>query len=388
MKKFYRIIENQILKSIHTNKVLLLYGSRRVGKTFLLQSILQKYSGEYQFMNGEDMDVQALFQKRTIANYRALTGNARLLVLDEAQVIPDIGSALKLMIDSQPELTILATGSSSLDLVNKSGEPLTGRNLNFLLFPLAHSELEETILQSRQNLDERLIYGSYPEVFQIKDYPKKADYLRQLVQSYLLKDILAYSGIRHADKIFALLKMVAFQSGSEVSLTELSNQLGISKLTVESYLDLLTKVFVLYKLPAFSGNLRNEITKGSKWFFYDTGIRNAVISNFNPPALRNDMGSLWETYILSERIKRSQYLNNHTQFYFWRTYQQQEIDLIEEVNGQISAFEIKYSTPSRLKIPATFRNRYPEAKLHLITRENYLDYINISDPFSPQESQI
>jgi hypothetical protein len=144
----------------------------------------------------------------------------------------------------------------------------------------------------------------------------------------------------------------------------------------------------LYKLPAFSGNLRNEITKGSKWFFYDTGIRNAVISNFNPPALRNDMGSLWETYILSERIKRSQYLNNHTQFYFWRTYQQQEIDLIEEVNGQISAFEIKYSTPSRLKIPATFRNSYPEAKLHLITRENYLDYINISDPFSPQESQI
>jgi predicted AAA+ superfamily ATPase len=375
MNVFGRIIEKQLIEKLNSNKVILLYGTRRVGKTFLLQSIIRQYKGKLLFLNGEDMDVQEVFQRRTEANYRGIIGEASLLVIDEAQAIPNIGSALKLMIDTFPQLTILATGSSSLDLVNQSGEPLTGRQLPFFLFPMAQSELGENLIQARQNLEERLIYGAYPEVFHLNGIEEKAAYLQQLVQSYLLKDILAFSGIRHSDKIYALLRMIAFQSGSEVSYSELSNQLGLSKITVEHYLDLLSKVFIVYKLPAYSTNQRNEIAKSVKWYFYDNGVRNAIINDFRPLSLRNDTGQLWEAYIISERIKKNRYNKALTQFFFWRNYQQQEIDLIEFENGQIRAFEIKYTTPKRFKIPYAFKSAYSDAECRVISREEYWEWV-------------
>lgn len=370
-----RLLENKIMRQLQSNKVLLLYGTRRVGKTFMIQSIMGKMQEKYLYLNGEDAEVQAVFQRRTIANFKNIIGDVRLLVIDEAQAIPGIGAALKLMIDTQPQLTILATGSSSLDLVNTSGEPLTGRNISYLLYPITHAEWNPNAIEARQQLDDRLIYGSYPEIFNLDSHTDKAVYLQQLIQSYLLKDILAYSGIRHAEKILSLLRLIAFQTGSEVSYSELSNRLGLNRITVENYLDLLSKVFIIFKLPAYSNNHRNEISKGAKWYFFDTGIRNAILNDFRPLALRNDVGALWESYIISERIKQSSYHSDYTQFYFWRTYQQQEIDLIEFENGQLRAFEVKYSTPRKIKTPSAFAAAYPETRVQLISKDNFGEYL-------------
>lgn len=258
-------------------------------------------------LNAEDFDVQEVLKKRTVANYQRLINDTTLLIIDEAQAIPEIGSILKLMIDSHPHLTILATGSSSLDLLNASGEPLTGRSYSYNLYPVAQLELGNNPLQAQADIDERLIIGSYPEIFQINTWIEKEQYLRELINSYLLKDILSYAGIRQSHKLMDLLRLIAYQIGSEVSYNEISNQLGINKVTVENYLDLLQKVFILFKLPSFSTNHRKEISKGVKWYFYDNGIRNAVINDFRPISLRNDMGMLWENYIISERIKFNAY---------------------------------------------------------------------------------
>jgi predicted AAA+ superfamily ATPase len=370
-----RYIENQIVSKIVSNKVILLFGTRRVGKTFLINSIQKKYPEKLIVLNGEDLEVQELLKNRTIANYKNLLGNTKLLIIDEAQAIPDIGQSLKLMIDTNSALTIIATGSSSLDLINKSGEPLTGRQLPFYLYPIAQLELKENPFEARQHLDERMIYGSYPEIFSINTNNEKAAYLQQLVQSYLLKDILSYSGIKHADKIFSLLRLIAFQVGSEVSYNELSNQLGISKITVENYLDLLSKVFIIYKLPSYSSNQRSEVTKSAKWYFFDNGIRNAIINDFRMPSMRNDMGALWENYIISERIKKTRYCQELTQFFFWRNYNQQEVDLIELNNGIITGIEIKFTATKKMKKPPAFDKIYPTANFKLISKENYLDFI-------------
>lgn len=375
MKIIKRYIENQIVSKLGSNKVILLFGTRRVGKTFLINSIQKNYTEKLLLLNGEDFDVQEIFKKRTAANYKNIVGDIKLLIIDEAQAIYEIGQSLKLMIDTNPHLTIIATGSSSLDLINKSGEPLTGRQLPFYLYPIAQIELKEDLFTARQQLDERLIYGGYPEIFNISTNTEKGAYLQQLAQSYLLKDILSYSGIKHADKISSLLRLIAFQVGSEVSYNELSNQLGISKITVENYLDLLSKVFIIYKLPSYSSNQRSEVAKSAKWYFFDNGIRNAIINDFRIPSMRNDMGALWENYIISERIKKTKYNNELTRFYFWRNYNQQEIDLIELNNGKISAFEIKMSTTKKIKKPASFNTLYPDADFQFISKENYLEFI-------------
>ena len=375
MKTFQRFIEEKIEPLLHSNKVLLILGTRRVGKTFLINRIREKYQGKVLLMNAEDFEVQEVFKKRSIANYQRLIGDATLLILDEAQAIENSGAALKLMIDSQPHLTILATGSSSLDLVNSTGEPLTGRQVPFQLFPIAQLEIKEDWLTTKSNLDERLIFGSYPEVFHLTSAEKKADYLTDLTRSYLLKDILAYSGIKYSNKLQDLLRMIAYQVGAEVSYHELSKKLGINKITIENYLDLLQKVFILYKLPSYSNHPRKEITKGAKWYFYDNGIRNAVIQDFRLPSLRNDMGMLWENYIITERIKRNTYQGEAKQLYFWRTYTQQEIDLIEWYNGKLTAIEIKHGTNNRTKFPLSFRTDYPDAEYQIIHSENYLDFI-------------
>jgi uncharacterized protein len=374
---FKRALEERILSLLTRNKVILVMGTRRVGKTVLVGKIKEGYQGKVLVLNGEDFDTQELLRNMSLAHYKRIIGDATLLIIDEAQVIQGIGQILKLMIDGIPSLTILATGSSSFDLANKTGDPLTGRGYHMQLYPLAQLEIgtSETYLETIQNLEERLVFGSYPELFQLSTHQEKAEYLRQLVQSYLLKDILAYEGIRHSDKIVKLLRLIAFQSGAEVSYTELASQLGMSKNTVENYLDLLSKVFIVHKLGAYSSNMRKEVSKSAKWYFYDNGIRNAIINDFRLLPLRNDIGLLWENYLISERIKRNAYLGQPVQYYFWRNYNQQEVDLIEMEEGEIRAYEFKYSITKKIKVPPAFSSNYPEASFAVISRDNYLDWI-------------
>ncbi|MGK6350376.1 ATP-binding protein [Parapedobacter sp. DT-150] len=362
---------------IGQNKVLLILGTRRVGKTVLINKLVKEYNAPAVVLNGEDLDIQELLQRRSAAHYQKIVGAAKLLVVDEAQAVPEIGKILKLMIDTQPELTIVATGSSSFDLLNKAGEPLTGRKIQFQLYPIAQMELKdrETFLETRQHLEERLVFGSYPEVLSLPSYREKENYLYELVQSYLLKDILSFEGIRQADKITKLLRLVAFQTGSEVSYNELGNQLGISKNTVENYLDLLSKVFLIYRLSAYSTNQRKEISKGSKWYFTDNGIRNAIINDLRLLDIRQDVGSLWENYLITERIKRNSYLNEHVQYYFWRNYNQQVVDLIELHSGALHAYEFKYNSKKTVKIPMAFSGAYPAATFTCVSKEDYLDWI-------------
>lgn len=373
------IINRQLISVIKdllkTNKVLLIQGTRRVGKTFLLKKITETYLGKYKWLNGEDFDIQELLKNRSAANYKRLIGDAELLVIDEAQMIPEIGWVLKLMIDSNEKLSILATGSSTFDLMNKTGEPLTGRKRSFMLYPVAQMELGNDLLQAKRMLEERLIFGAYPELFNVEGNDNKIIYLKELMQSYLLKDILAFSGIRHSEKIVGLLRLIAYQVGSEVSYQEIAAQLGINKLTVENYLDLLSKVFIIYKLPAYSTNQRKEVSKTAKWYFYDNGIRNAIINDFRMPVLRIDMGQLWENYILSERMKHNAYSGRMVQYFFWRNYNQQEVDLIELENGRLHAFECKFTLNKKIKIPPAFAAAYPNVLFEVIHRENYLDFI-------------
>ena len=372
-----RTLQATVERYLGKNKVILVMGTRRVGKTVLVNVIKSQYSGKVVVLNAEDFDVQELLKNRSVASYKRLIGNATLLIIDEAQVLPDIGQILKLMIDEIPELTIIATGSSSFDLANRTGDPLTGRVILLHLYTLSQAEIgvNETGLETVQNLEERLVFGSYPEMFKLPTVEEKAAYLLQLVQSYLLKDILAFEGIRQSDKIVKLLRLIAYQCGAEVSYTELAGQLGISKNTVENYLDLLSKVFIVYKVGAYSTNLRKEVSKSSKWFFYDNGIRNAIINDFRLLSLRNDIGVLWENYLLGERLKKNAYQRKNAQYYFWRNYNQQEVDLIEVDNGKISAYEFKYSPAKKVKKPAAFASGYPDVKFGVVTKDNYLDWI-------------
>jgi uncharacterized protein len=371
-----RYFETALPEQLQPNKVLLLMGSRRVGKTFLLKQIESKSSGRVIFLNAEDAVVADALKNRSIENYRNMFGGTDLLIIDEAQVVPEIGKALKLIVDEVEGIKVIASGSSSFDLLNISGEPLTGRSKTFVLHPVAQMELKniETVIETRQKTEERLIYGSYPEIFQIHNYNDKKEYLISLVNAYLLKDLLAIEGIRNSGKILDLLKLIAWQVGNEVSFHELGKQLGMSKNTVEKYLELLNKVFILFPLPGFGQNQRKEVTRNKKWYFYDTGVRNAIISAFNPLTARNDAGVLWENYLISERIKRNGYLRNFTTHYFWRTYDQQEIDLIEETGGNISAWEIK-QTVRENRAPAAWKSFYPHAPYATIHSENYTGWI-------------
>ncbi|HTN35563.1 MAG TPA: ATP-binding protein [Arachidicoccus sp.] len=377
MKLIKRKLEDLVTPQLGKNKVILILGTRRVGKTVLIDTIRKKYQEKTLILNAEDFDVQELLRNRSVANYKRIIGNANLLIIDEAQVLPNIGQILKLMIDNIPELTIIATGSSSFDRANKTGDPLTGRSIHYHLYPLSQTEISagENALETTQNLEDRLIFGSYPELFQLTDIQEKSAYLLQLVQSYLLKDILAYEGIRQSDKIVKLLRLIAFQCGSEVSYNELAKQLGISKNTVENYLDLLSKVYIVYKVGAYSTSPRKELSKTSKWFFYDNEIRNAIINDFKLLALRKDTGLLWENYLIAERIKKNAYEGKNLQYYFWRNYNQQKVDLIEVENGHLAAFEFKYSANKKVKIPAAFATSYPGVAFQVISRDNYLEWI-------------
>ncbi|HEV7347466.1 ATP-binding protein [Telluribacter sp.] len=371
-----RSVETLLKQSLKPGKVNVLVGTRRVGKTHLIQKIGREVPYSLLVLEGEDVQVQLLLAERSIANYQRILAGIELLVIDEAQAIPEIGKILKLIVDHIPGIRVLVTGSSAFDLTQRSGEPLTGRSFYHYLYPIAQQELNayETPLQVLQYQEERLLFGGYPELFQLETPREKERYLRELVQAYLLKDILAYEGIRNTDKVKDLLRLIAFQAGKEVSMDELGKQLQLSKNTVEKYLDLLTKVFVLRKVGGFSRNLRKEVTKTSRWYFQDTGVRNAVVNDFRPLALRTDVGELWETYLISERIKYLHYAQRQPEYFFWRTYDQQEIDWLEYENGRLSAFEFKWKT-QRARVPKAFANAYPEATFELITSANYLSFI-------------
>ena len=371
-----RIVQDQIESKIGQQKVILLYGTRRTGKTTIIEKIIQKFSSDALLLHGEDMQISAILQNRTIANYQQLTKGKKIIIIDEAQAIPEIGKILKLLIDTIKGITVVATGSSSFDLVNRTGEPLVGRNLAFYLYPIAQTELStiEEFLTTKQNLEERLIYGSYPELWHLNNLQERETYLKQLINSYLLKDLLSFENIKGADILYKLLQMLAWQVGSQVSTVELATNLQINKATVERYLDLLSKVFIIYPLTGYSNNLRKEVSKSKKWYFFDNGIRNALINNFSPLSQRNDIGQLWEQYILSERIKFNRYNNYQPQYYFWRTYDGQEIDLVELNNGQLNAIECKWKN-AKAKIPTAFTKAYPEAKFAIINKENYLEWI-------------
>ena len=376
MEAIKRILQDKISEKNSPGKAVLIFGARRVGKTVLIRRIVKEFSGKTLFMNGEDFDTLSLLENRTAANYRHLLEDIDLLAIDEAQNIPYIGNIIKLIVDEIPGIRVIATGSSSFDLLNKAGEPLVGRSSQFLLTPFSQKEIAQTenLLETKQNLESRLIYGSYPEVVMSESFGQKSDYLREMVNAYLLKDILNIDGLKNSSKMKDLLRLVAFQIGSELSYDELGKQLGMSKNTVEKYLDLLSKVFVIFRLGAFSGNLRKEVVKSGKWYFNDNGIRNAIIGNFSPIAIRNDIGALWENYIISERLKNNLNEGLGKELFFWRTYDKKEIDLIENSPDELYALEIKWGD-KRPVIPPIFIKAYPEVKYYVINKDNYLEFI-------------
>lgn len=371
-----RTIENRIYERMQPNKVMLLFGPRRVGKTVLMRNIINNTPGNHLILNGEDYDTLTLLEPQSIANYRKLLDGIDLLAIDEAQNITDVGKKLKLIVDEVPGIRVIATGSSSFDLQNKAGEPLVGRSSRFQLHPFSQQELgtQENTLSTRQNLEERLIYGAYPELISISNLNRKKEYLRDIINSYLLKDILMIDGVKNSRKMMDLLRLISYQTGSEVSYDELGKQLGLSRNTVERYLDLLSQVFIIYRAGAFSRNLRKEISKGAKWYFYDNGIRNAIVNEFKALQVRNDIGVLWENYLMSERIKLLSNRGDETQHYFWRTYDGQEIDLIEAAGNKVSAFEFKWGDKHK-KAPRAFADNYTDATYQVINQQNYLDFI-------------
>jgi predicted AAA+ superfamily ATPase len=377
MKIIKREITSIVTGKIKPDKVIIINGARRVGKTFMLKEIIKDIGAPYLLLNGEDINTHTILSKRSAENYRQLMGSKKILIIDEAQKIPEIGNILKLIVDELSGIRIVVTGSSAFDLRNMTGEPLTGRKFTFTLFPLSEREFSqfETPVERTDRLKQRLIYGNYPELLHIPDAVEKREYLNELVSSYLLRDILVYENIKHSSKILNLLRLIAYQTGNQVSYHELGTQLSMSKNTVEKYLDLLSKVYIIYKVEGFSRNLRKEVTKSSKWYFYDNGIRNALIANFNNIELRNDSGQLWENYVISERLKYQQYKRKQTNNFFWRTYDQQEIDWVEEREGFLSGYELKWSG-SKTKAPATWKKSYPDADFKVINPENYFDWLS------------
>jgi hypothetical protein len=366
-----------ILNQLRPNKVNVILGARRTGKTYLLKELINKINDKTLFLNGEDFvtgDILSFINKR---NYENLLADNKVLVIDEAQKIKNIGNILKFIVDTFNNIYIFASGSSAFDLSNKTGEPLTGRKFTYMLYPLSTSELmqKENYAETLASIDEKLIFGSYPEIINEKNTNTKRFLLNDLVNSYLLKDILELENLKNSSKLLTILKQLAFQIGNQVSINELAGAVGLNNLTVEKYLDLLTKVFVIFKLGGYNKNLRKELTKQSKYYFWDLGIRNAIINNFSNLNMRDDVGKLWENYIISEMLKKNSNNSNFTNYYFWRTYDRQEIDLIAENNGQLIAYEIKYNKQNA-KIPAAWAKTYSNSKFEIINNKNYLNYLS------------
>jgi predicted AAA+ superfamily ATPase len=362
--------------TLKPGKVVVIYGARRTGKTTLIKEFLKGEADPYLLVSGEDITIQTYLSSQSLEKLKAFVGSNRLLVVDEAQKVRNIGLNLKLIIDHIPDIRIIATGSSSFDHARSIGEPLTGRKTTLIQYPLAQLEIcaIELFHETVARLESRLVYGSYPEVVLVEDNRAREQYLKEIVSSYLYKDILELDGIRQSAKIGRLLQLIAFQIGKEVSYTELGTSLGMSKNTVDHYLDLLEKAFVIQRLGGFSRNLRNEVTKNSRYYFVDNGVRNALINNFNQLDLRNDVGELWENYLVIERMKRQEYLREPANNYFWRTYTKKELDLVEERNGKLYGYEMKWGK-AKTRSPKEWTTAYPDASWQLINRDNYMGFI-------------
>jgi uncharacterized protein len=373
---FMRYYEKDLDKYLKKGKVTVIYGPRRVGKTTLIEKYLENYSGKYYFGTGEDHDLKQIFRSQSVNTMKNFFGGYDLVVIDEAQMIPDVGTGLKLLVDHIKDIKVIASGSSSFDLSNKLGEPLTGRKISLKLFPVSAIELSENIggMAIYQRLEEMLIYGAYPEVLNAGNTDEKKRLLTELRDSYLYKDIMQLENIRNSSKIMDMLVLLSFQIGKEVSLNELGNSLDLAKQTVEKYLDLLEKTFVIKKIRGFSRNLRKEVSKTARYYFLDNGVLNSIGNTYNPLNLRKDTGALWENYLFSERLKKQQYHNIYSNNYFWRTYDMQEIDFVEERDGKLYGYEFKFS-PKNIKAPKAWAENYPDSEFTQINRENFIDFV-------------
>ena len=358
------------------NKALVILGPLRSGKTTLLNDFLSGSSLKYKLDSGDDIRVQEVLSSQDFDKILAYASGYQLVAIDEAQRIKNVGLGLKILIDHAPGIYIIATGSSSFELSGQVGEPLTGRKITLTLYPIAQMELAKmhNRFELKAKLEESLIFGSYPEVVTAADRNEKIRLLNELVGSYLLKDILQLERVKSAKVLLDLLRLLAFQVGNEVSWSELGNRLGIDTKTVARYLDLFEKGFVIYNLRGFSRNLRKEISKKSKYYFLDTGIRNAVISNFNPLELRDDAGLLWENFLITERLKKQAYRGIHANNYFWRTWDQKEVDFIEEREGRLFGYEFKWGS-GKVKPAREWLETYAGAEFAIVNPENYLDFV-------------
>jgi len=373
---FHRAYE-PLEQYVQPNRVLLIYGPRRVGKTTLLQNLLSQTSLKYKLDSGDNIRTQQILSSQDFGQILAYVEGYELLAIDEAQNIPNIGMGLKIIVDQVAGIRVIATGSSAFELAGQVGEPLTGRKRTLVLYPMAQSELCATFnrFELGEKLADFLIFGCYPEVLQAPTRAQRAEIISEIANSYLLKDILSFDRVKSSRTLLDLLKLLAFQIGNEVSLNELATQLGVEVRTVQRYLDLLEKAFVIIRLSGFSRNLRQEVTSKAKYYFLDTGIRNALIAQFNSPEQRNDLGQLWENFVVVERLKYRTYAAIPANMYFWRTYDQQEIDLVEERDGRLFGYECKWSPKKPVAAPRSWAEAYPEAEFSIVHPKNYQNLV-------------
>ncbi len=369
-----RELQTKIEAQLFNGKAIVILGARQTGKTTLLKTVVQNREGVL-WLNADEQDTVSLFENATSTRLKAIFANKKIVVIDEAQRIGNIGLKLKLITDQLPDIQLIVTGSSAFELANSVNEPLTGRKWEYKLFPFSFAEMvkQNGFLNENRMLPHRLVYGYYPEV--VTSAGNEKQILKQLSDSYLYKDILMWERIKKPEKLVKLMQALAFQLGSEVSYNGLSNLLGIDNQTIEKYIQLLEQTFVIFRLPAFSRNHRKELKRGRKIYFYDNGIRNALIANFNLPELRTDIGALWENFFIGERMKYLHYNNIWANCYFWRTQDRQEIDYIEERDGKLYAFEIKWNTKKKPKLSKSFSGTYPNHEYHIINPENYEQFL-------------
>lgn len=353
-----------------------LFGARRTGKTVLMHQVAEKVQGKVLIVSGEDFDIQEIFSSQKLSLLKSSIAGYTHLFIDEAQKIPNIGINLKLIVDNIPGISIFFTGSSSFELYNQIGEPLTGRSIFLNLFGFSQEELNEDYLEARKSLEIKLVYGLYPQVYMESGSDQKEEILNGIKNGYLLKDILEFDLQKDSVFVMNLLRLIAFQIGQDISYSEMAGRLQVNVRTVQRYLNILEKMFIIFSLPGFSRNMRSEYTKTPRYYFWDNGIRNTLIANLNPVNIRNDVGQLWENYCISERQKYLSYNRILANKFFWRTYTQKEIDYIEEREGILHAYEMKYSGKS-VKAPAVFLENYPDSEFSEINRDNYLDFLQM-----------
>lgn len=372
---FQRKLQKIIQQYLFLGKIIIIYGARQVGKTTLVKELLSQYPNKKSlYLNGDNQDLQNRLKPTNYNDLANFLGDPEILVIDEAQRIENIGLILKILHDNNPKIQIIATGSSSFDLANKINEPLTGRSLEFKLFPLSIQEVATNGLEATRLLPKVLKFGLYPDIF-VSNETVTRKLLSTLSEQYLYKDILNYDGLQKPKIVQQLLQLLAYQIGQEVSLQKLANSLDINKKTVEKYIDLLEKSFIVFTLGAYSKNLRNEIMKTQKIYFYDLGVRNTLITNFNELNIRNDIGALWENFCIVERVKYNQYNQKYVSSYFWRNYAQQEIDYIEESEGMLNTFEFKYNSSKKTKIPNSFATNYPNHTFEVVNTDNFSKFL-------------